>query len=141
MPQKPKQRPRSGHYDSNPEGALERASSDLLRKVPPQNLEAEQAVIGGVFQSNTMFHELVDLVDADDFYSPAHRTIFQAFIDLYNKQKPIDLVTVKDHLESSGTLETIGGRSISLNWPTPYSAPPMRCITPRSSGTNPSCAS
>jgi len=109
MPQKPKQRPRSGHYDSNPEGALERASSDLLRKVPPQNLEAEQAVIGGVFQSNTMFHELVDLVDADDFYSPAHRTIFQAFIDLYNKQKPIDLVTVKDHLESSGTLETIGG--------------------------------
>ena len=103
------QRPKSGQFASNPEEALERASSDLLRKVPPQNLEAEQAVIGGVFQSNTMFHELVDIVDADDFYSPAHRTIFQSFIDLYNKQKPIDLVTVKDYLESTGTLDTIGG--------------------------------
>jgi len=102
-------RPKSGRYDSNPEEALERASSDLLRKVPPQNLEAEQAVLGGVFQSNTMFHELVDFVDADDFYSPAHRTIFQGFIDLYNKQRPIDLVTVKDYLESTGTLDTIGG--------------------------------
>ncbi len=103
------QRPKSGRYESNPEEALERASSDLLRKVPPQNLEAEQAVIGGVFQSNTMFHELVDFVDADDFYSPAHRTIFQAFIELYNKQRPIDLVTIKDYLDSTGTLDTIGG--------------------------------
>ena len=110
MPKTPKpQRPKSGQFDSNPEEALERASSDLLRKVPPQNLEAEQAVIGGVFQSNTMFHELVDIIDADDFYSPAHRTIFQSFIDLYNKQTPIDLVTVKDYLDISGNLEVVGG--------------------------------
>jgi len=110
MQQKPKQqRPKSGQFDSNSEEALSRASSDLIRKVPPQSLEAEQAVIGAVFQSNTMFHELVDVVDADDFYSPAHRSIFQAFVELYNRQKPIDLVTVKDHLESTGTLETIGG--------------------------------
>lgn len=103
------QRPNQGRFDANPEEAQDRASSDLLRKIPPQSLDAEAAVIGGVFQSNTMFHELVDVVDPDDFYSPAHRTIFQAFIDLYNKQKPIDLVTVKDHLESTGTLDTIGG--------------------------------
>ncbi|MFH1915331.1 MAG: replicative DNA helicase [Pseudomonadota bacterium] len=109
-PKTPKQqRPKSGQHDIHSEEALERASSDLLRKLPPQNLEAEQAVIGGVFQSNTMFHELVDLIDADDFYSPAHRTIFQCFIELYNRQRPIDLVTVKDQLETSGHLDTVGG--------------------------------
>ncbi len=103
-PQRPK-----GRYEKNPEEVLERASSDLLRKVPPQNLEAEQAVLGAVFQSNSMFHELVDFVGPDDFYSPAHRLIFQSFVELYNKSKPIDLVTVKDHLESTGSLDTMGG--------------------------------
>ncbi len=102
------QKPKSGRFDSNPEGALERASSDVLRKLPPQNLEAEQAVIGAVFQSPALFHELVDILEPDDFYSPAHRTIFQSLIDLYNQQKPIDLVVVKDYLDSKGLLETVG---------------------------------
>jgi len=110
MPQTPKQqRPKSGRFDSNPEEALERASSDLLRKLPPQNLEAEQAVLGAVFRSNSMFHELLDIVNADDFYSPAHSTIFQSFVELSKKNHPIDPVTVKDYLESTGTLDTVGG--------------------------------
>lgn len=110
MPQKPKQqRPRSGRFDSNPEEALERASSDLLRKLPPQSLEAEQAVLGGVFQSNNMLLSLVDLLDADDFYSPSHRAIFRAFMELSRSNQPVDLITVKNQLESEGTLDTIGG--------------------------------
>ncbi|MDD3311469.1 replicative DNA helicase [Pseudodesulfovibrio sp.] len=102
------QRPNSGQFDNNPEGALERASSELLRKLPPQNLEAEQALLGAVFQSPNIFHELVDILGPDDFYSPAHKTIFQALIDLYNQQQPIDLVVVKNHLEAKGLLETVG---------------------------------
>lgn len=104
-----KQRPNSGQFENYSEGALERASSDLIRKVPPQSLEAETAVLGAVFQSNELLLGLVDLLDADDFYSPAHRTIFQAFIELSKKNNPVDLITVKDQLESQGTLDTIGG--------------------------------
>jgi len=104
-----KQRPRQGQYGSNQEEALSRASSDLLRKIPPHSLEAEQAVLGGVFQSNTMFHQLVDIINADHFYSPTHRDIFKAFTQLYDVHQPIDLVTVADQLKKNDTLETIGG--------------------------------
>ncbi|WP_250645452.1 replicative DNA helicase [Salidesulfovibrio onnuriiensis] len=91
------------------EEALSRASSDLLRKVPPHNLEAEQSVLGGVFQSPTMFSSLVEIVEPDHFYSPAHKVIFEAFSELYRTNKPIDLITVSDFLNSQGTLDTIGG--------------------------------
>ena len=90
-------------------GASHGAPPDFLRKVPPHNLEAEQAVIGGVFQSQSVFHNLVDILGPDDFYSPAHRAIYQAFIDLYNKSTPIDLITISDHLTQGGEIETIGG--------------------------------
>ena len=89
---------------------MNRASADLLRQLPPQDLDAERSVLGGVFQSNSVFHNVVDTVTPDDFYSPAHKAIFQAFIDLYNKNEPIDLITVASVLESSGKLGEIGGR-------------------------------
>ncbi len=89
--------------------AASRASADLLRKLPPQNLEAEQAVLGGVFQHPKSFHTIVDLIGAEDFYSPAHRKIFQAFLDLYNSSTPIDPVTVHDRLASAGDLAAVGG--------------------------------
>ena len=103
-----KQRPKQGQYGSNPEEALDRASSDLLRKVPPHSLEAEQSVLGGVFQSNTMFHQLVDIISSDDFYSPVHRDIFKAFTHLYDIHQPMDMVTVAEQLLKNETLETCG---------------------------------
>lgn len=106
---KPNQRPRRSRQDNSSEEALSRASSDLLRKVPPSNLEAEQSVLGGVFQSPTMFSSLVEIVEPDHFYSPAHKVIFDAFTELYRTNKPIDLITVTDYLNSQGTLDTIGG--------------------------------
>ncbi|MBG0789182.1 MAG: replicative DNA helicase [Desulfovibrionaceae bacterium] len=110
MPKTPRpQKPSSGRYDTTPEGALERASSDLVRKVPPHSLDAEQAVLGGIFQSNTMFHELVDIISADDFYSPVHRDIYRAITDLYDGHEPIDVITVANQLEKNGKLETVGG--------------------------------
>jgi replicative DNA helicase len=90
-------------------GGLERTSADLLQRVPPHNLEAEQAVLGGVFLSNAIMHELVDLLDETDFYSPAHRIIYQAFLELYRKNSPIDLLTIADHLENREDLEGVGG--------------------------------
>ena len=110
MPKTPKpQRPRKGQYADNPEEALDRASSDILRKVPPHSFEAEQAVLGGVFQSEAMFHQLVDIISPDDFYSPVHRDIFKAFTQLYDDHQPIDTVTVANQLSKNGTLDTVGG--------------------------------
>ena len=89
--------------------ALERASAALSRNIPPQNLEAEQAVLGGVFLRNSLFHSLVDVIRSDDFYSPAHKLIFRAFEDLYSKNSPVDLVTVTEQLTQSQQLDSIGG--------------------------------
>ncbi|EGB14123.1 replicative DNA helicase [Pseudodesulfovibrio mercurii] len=109
MPTPKPQRPNSGQYADNPEEALDRASSDILRKVPPHSFEAEQAVLGGVFQSDTMFHQLVDIISPDDFYSPVHRDIFKSFIQLYDAHQPIDVVTTANQLAQNGTLDTVGG--------------------------------
>ena len=88
---------------------LDRASTDLVRKVPPHNLEAEQAVLGGVFLKASVFHELVDIIGEDDFYSPVHKTIFQTFQELFRQNIPIDLVTAAEHLGAIGKLEETGG--------------------------------
>ena len=93
----------------HPEEALQKASSDLLRKVPPHNIEAEQAVLGGVFLRNDVFHTLVDTISDEDFYSPVHRKIYQAFQELYRRREPVDLVTVAEYLQTRGELDEIGG--------------------------------
>ncbi len=93
----------------NSSGGLNRTSADLVQRIPPHNLEAEQAVLGGVFLSNAIMHELVDILDEEDFYSPAHRLIFQTFLELYRKNAPIDLLTSTDLLEGKERLESVGG--------------------------------
>lgn len=85
------------------------APIDLMRKVPPHNLESEQAVLGGVLLSSNIFHELVDVVGEEDFYSEAHRLIFQAFKEMSEKNIPIDAVSVFEHLQGMGKLDEVGG--------------------------------
>ncbi|NJB67018.1 replicative DNA helicase [Desulfobaculum xiamenense] len=81
----------------------------MLRKVPPHNLEAEQAVLGGVFLKSNVFHDLVDVLGEDDFYSPAHRIIYRAFQECFRKSVPMDLLTVAEELRSMGKLDDVGG--------------------------------
>jgi len=92
-------------FVSSPEKIL----PELIKKVPPHNLEAEQAVLGGVLLDNSIFHSIIEILKEDDFYYPAHRIIFRAFVELYSKNIPIDLITVTEHLEKKGELEEIGG--------------------------------
>jgi replicative DNA helicase len=80
-----------------------------LRKLPPHNTEAEQAVLGGVFLRDDILHTLVDIVSDEDFYSPVHRTIYQAFQELYRLRRPVDLVTVAEYLQSREQLDEVGG--------------------------------
>ncbi len=88
---------------------LSQISQNLLQRVPPQNIEAEQAVLGGVFLRNSIFHSLIDILQTDDFYTPVHQTIYKTFLDLYRQNTPVDLVTVAEELQKKGQLEEIGG--------------------------------
>ena len=89
--------------------ALERVSADVLKKVPPQNHEAEQGVLGGILLKNSILYNLIDLIGEDDFYSPAHRLIFQAMLELSRKNAPIDLVSLAEELRGGSRLDEVGG--------------------------------
>jgi replicative DNA helicase len=82
---------------------------EFLRNVPPQSTEAEQAVLGGVFLKPDSFFILVDMLREEDFYFPAHRILFSAFRDLFQKGVPIDFLTVSEHLKSQSRMEEAGG--------------------------------
>jgi len=93
----------------DPGQALEKVSRDLVRNVPPHNLDAEQAVLGGILVDNSVFHDLLDVITDDDFYSPAHVEIFRACQDLFRNSAPMDLITVADALTKRGKLDEVGG--------------------------------
>ncbi|ACV68385.1 replicative DNA helicase [Desulfohalobium retbaense] len=108
-PKNNKKRNNSTGSSSSSAQGLDKVSKDLVRRLPPQNLEAEQAVLGGVFLRNAVFHSLIDLLVEDDFYSPAHRIIYRTFQDLYRQNTPIDLLTVSEHLRKTEELDAVGG--------------------------------
>lgn len=89
--------------------AAGRASDDLLRRVPPHSVEAEKAVLGGVFLRDKVFHLLVDILVPDDFYLPAHQVLYTAFMELYRLGAPIDLISTHEYLKDRSQLEYIGG--------------------------------
>lgn len=80
-------------------------------KLPPQSIEAEQAVLGALLVSPTSITRVVELLASDSFYRQAHRHIYNSMLSLFNDNEPIDVVTVSEHLRDNDKLETIGGRS------------------------------
>jgi len=83
----------------------------ILDKLPPQNLEAEMAVLGSMLLDEEAVSASSEKLDASCFYKDTHRKIFQAIIDLYNANKAVDLITLTDALRISGSLDEIGGAS------------------------------
>jgi replicative DNA helicase len=82
--------------------------TDLI-KVPPQSVEAEQSVLGGLLLDNQSWDRIADILTADDFYRREHRLIFNAIAALCEESSPADVVTVSEWLERSGELEHAGG--------------------------------
>jgi replicative DNA helicase len=78
-------------------------------RLPPQNLEAERSVLGGVLLDNAAFDQIADLINEDDFYREAHRKIFAAFAQMSEKSEAIDYLTLEDRLRANGHLEEVGG--------------------------------
>lgn len=103
----------SGRASSGPAGvsgqALERASQDMLKRVPPHDLDAEQSVLGSVFVRQDVLDKLGETLRVGDFYSPLHQDIFTAFQALSTRRQPVDLVTVADELTRMGKLDAVGG--------------------------------
>jgi replicative DNA helicase len=80
-------------------------------KLPPQNIEAEQSVLGGILIENEAVNKVMEILSADDFYRDAHRKIFNALINLSERDEPADLITVKNELQKTNQLDSIGGAS------------------------------
>ncbi len=85
--------------------------SDLIQKVPPQNLEAEQSLLGSLLIDKDAIIKISDLVSAEDFYKKSHELVFSAMIYLFEKHEPIDLLSLANRLEETNHLEKVGGRS------------------------------
>ena len=81
----------------------------LLDKVPPHSLEAEMSVLGAMMLSPDAIGLCVQYLGADDFYRAEHRALFRCLVDLYDKNEPVDLVTMKEALTQRGDLEDVGG--------------------------------
>lgn len=92
------------------ESGLKRKPQDSDR-LPPQNIEAEQFVLGAILLENEAIAAVIENLRPDDFYKEAHRKIFVAMLDLYEKNEPIDLITLTEQLNKKEQLEGIGGAS------------------------------
>ena len=84
-------------------------TQEIKRRIPPQNLEAEQALLGGLLIDPDSINKVVDIVDPNDFYKDAHGRIYGVMLDLYEKNDAIDIITVSSGAKDKGIIEKIGG--------------------------------
>ena len=80
-----------------------------LGKVPPHDEDAEQAILGSMLTDNDAVMAAVEVLKEDAFYREDNKIIYQAILNLYSKSEPIDIITLKDELESMGKFEQVGG--------------------------------
>ncbi|MBW8050435.1 MAG: replicative DNA helicase [Cytophagales bacterium] len=80
-----------------------------MGKIPPQALEAEEAVLGAILLEKHALTEIVDILKPESFYKEAHQKIYQAILALFEKSEPVDLITITNQLREDGELESVGG--------------------------------
>ncbi|SHJ93461.1 replicative DNA helicase [Paramaledivibacter caminithermalis] len=78
-------------------------------RIPPHNVEAEQSVLGAMILDKEAIIVASEMLKNEDFYKDSHKEIYEAIIDLYNRDEPVDLVTLSEELSRRGTLEALGG--------------------------------
>lgn len=86
-------------------------NNDITSRIPPNDKDAEQAVLGAVFLSQDALIEAMEYVDAEDFYQHANQLVFQAMMNLNDEEEPVDVVTVQNELDRLNQIEDIGGVS------------------------------
>lgn len=80
-----------------------------LGKIPPHDIEAEQAVIGSMLTDKDAISSALEVLKAEDFYREDNKLIFEAIVNLYNRAEPVDIITLKTELQSMKQLEAVGG--------------------------------
>ncbi|TEU03387.1 MAG: replicative DNA helicase [Candidatus Aminicenantes bacterium] len=83
----------------------------LLKKTPPQSVEAEKTALGGILLSNKNLNVVLSIISPEDFYKDSNRKIIEKIISLVDKGKPVDVVTLSEELQKEGTLDEVGGAS------------------------------
>lgn len=84
-------------------------SKETLIKIPPQDIDAETSVLGSCMLDNYALAKIIDIVAPEDFYHPQHQAIFEAFLTLFDKSEPIDIVTVSAILKKEKKIKQVGG--------------------------------
>ena len=101
-----------------------------LGKVPPHDIEAEQAILGSMLTDKDAVISAIEILKEEDFYRTDNRSVYEAIINLYNRAEPIDIITVKAELESLGKFEQVGGLEYLASLPdkVPTTANAMKYI-------------
>ena len=81
------------------------SSKSQTDRLPPQNIEAEQSVLGALMLDKDAIIKVADIVKPEDFYRKSHETIFRAMFELYEKQEPIDVLSLSNRLKEKEELE------------------------------------
>ena len=82
---------------------------DTTYKVPPQDIPAEQSVLGAILIENSALYKAIEVIRVNDFYKEAHKKIFLAMLELGEKNEAIDLITLSDYLRKKNELDSVGG--------------------------------
>ncbi len=86
-------------------------SEQLSEKLPPQNIEAEQSALGCLLIDKNAIIKVIDFLKAKDFYKPDHQEIYQAMTDLFERNDPIDMLSISSRLREKDKLENVGGNA------------------------------
>lgn len=78
-------------------------------KIPPQNIEAEQSILGGILLENSSINSALEILSKNDFYSEAHRRIFSVIVELSERNEPVDIITLSNALKDKNMLDSVGG--------------------------------
>jgi replicative DNA helicase len=92
-----------------PKEAETKQNFNLINRVPPQNLEAEQSVLGSLMLDRDAIIKIADILSAEDFYEEKHRIIYLAILKLYDERSSIDILTISNKLDEGSSLEKVGG--------------------------------
>ncbi len=84
---------------------------EITDRLPPQNIEAEQSVLGSLMIDKNAIIKIADLIKPEDFYKDSHGKIYEAMVYLYEHRQPIDLISLSNRLKETGHLEEVGGYS------------------------------
>lgn len=86
-------------------------ANDMIGKIPPQNIETEESLLGCLMIDKDAVIKISDLVFPEDFYRESNKIVYEVIRELYSRQEPIDILTITNRLEEKNKLEAIGGRT------------------------------